>query len=129
VNVAVWIVCIIYFILWKTIRCSDQPGLFIRDPRTKNGPPGKGTWTGGGQLYQYITHGEYCTFTERIRTFFATPCDGAQVSALVGPDAVLYLRMQKDAIWLMLALSVVGLFVTMPVVRSVPYDLPSHPAH
>ena len=112
---AIWISAILYFVLWKTIRCSDQPGLFIRDPRTKNGPPGKGTWTEGGQNYQYITHGEYCTFTERVRTFYATPCDGKEVSALCGPDAVLYLRLQRDAIWLLLGLSCVALFVVIPV--------------
>ena len=115
VNLAIWISAILYFVLWKTIRCSDQPGLFIRDPRTKNGPPGKGTWTEGGQNYQYITHGEYCTFTERVRTFYATPCDGKEVSALCGPDAVLYLRLQRDAIWLLLGLSCVALFVVIPV--------------
>ena len=115
VNLAIWIAAILYFVLWKTIRCSDQPGLFVRDRRTINGPPGKGKWTGGGQHYQYITHGEYCTFTERVRTFASTPCDAKEVSALVGPDAVLYLRMQRDAIWLLLFLSAVGIFVVVPV--------------
>eukprot|EP00937_MAST-01D_sp_MAST-1D-sp2_P007542 g7542.t1 len=114
-NLAIWIVCIVYYVLWKTCRCTDQPGLFIRDPRTISGPPGKGTWSAGGQQYQYITHGEYCTFTERFRTFVSTPCDGPQVHALVGPEAVMYLRLQRDAVWLFLFLSIFGLVVLMPI--------------